>query len=135
MTINVNRPLPAMQRCAVPFWESIKKGELAIQKCKHCGKYIFHPKFFCPECLSDELEWEVVSGKATLYTFVTFEPGQSPFGGEEGLTVALVDLDIGIRMCTNIINTEPEDIKIGMDLKFEPLLIREDFALPTFTKA
>ncbi len=54
---------------AEPYWQSLRSGVLAIQRCTACGRYRHPPSPICPHCRSFDHEWAAVSGRATLHTF------------------------------------------------------------------
>ncbi len=51
------------------YWEGIARGELRIQRCAACTRYVFYPRSICPHCFSDRLSWVVASGKGTIYSY------------------------------------------------------------------
>ena len=85
-----------------PFWEAARSRKLVMQCCKACGHVQFYGRPFCLECGSDDLEWRPVSGKGTVYSQTIVHV---PFveGFEPPYAVALVDLDEGPRLLTNIV--------------------------------
>jgi hypothetical protein len=115
-----------------PFWEATREGTLLVQWCTACDRGIFYPRSFCPFCggtVSGEgsgVEWRTASGRASVYA-VTVEHNPAAtgatFSGGEPYTVALVELEEGVRMMTNVIGCPPEDVHIGMTVHvtWEPL--------------
>lgn len=69
---NVASLLPVITTFEKPFWDSLQNEKLMIQKCMDCGHTQFPPSPVCIECLSDNVEWVECSGKATLWSKVTF---------------------------------------------------------------
>ncbi len=106
-----------------PFWDAARAGRLEVQKCGSCGKLRFPPAKICDECMSGETTWVRVSGRGTVWSmcelprlyFKGFEP-EMPY------TVALVRLDEGPRMHSNLVGIACDRIKIGMRVEavFEP---------------
>jgi uncharacterized OB-fold protein len=143
-----------------PFWEATREGTLLVQWCTLCDRGIFYPRFLCPYCAaagpgdsaadesgrsgqSDQaggstLEWRTASGRAIVYA-ATIEHNPAATGATfshgEPYVVALVDLDEGVRMMTNIIGCAPEDVRPGMavTVTWEPL--SDGRQLPLFTPA
>jgi uncharacterized OB-fold protein len=102
-----------------PFWEATKQGELLIQYCPNCNRYQFYPRIICKNCLSD-IEWTVSKGKGTVYSFTVVHKVFNPeFKEKVPFIVALVTLDEGPRMLTNIVEAAMEDIKIGMQVEVD----------------
>lgn len=113
------------------FWEGCKQGEFRIQKCDDCGKIIFYPRALCPQCMSDKISWMKSSGKGEIYSFSVHHRGATP-AFKTPYVVALVDLEEGVRVMTNIVGCDFNEVKIGMKVKvvFEPLT--EEINLPKF---
>jgi uncharacterized protein len=102
-----------------PFWEATKRSELLIQYCPQCSTYQFYPRVVCKNCLSD-VEWVVSSGKGTVYSFSVVHKAFNPeFKDKVPYIVALISLDEGPRMMTNLIGLAPEDVKIGMPVEVD----------------
>ena len=100
---------------AAPWWEGVARGELRYQFCLDCQKAFFYPRTVCPNCLSEKVEWRVSSGRGEIYarTVVRRGPGAS-FARRVPYVVALVDLEEGFRMMTNIVECPVDQVKVGM---------------------
>ncbi len=123
---------------SAPFWEATRGGTLLIQWCSACNRGIFYPRSFCPHCLAMDgvLEWRTASGRATVYAAsVEHKPaaGGSTFSDGQPYVVALVDLEEGVRMMTNVVGCTPEDVHPGqaVTVTWEPL--SDGRQLPLFT--
>ncbi|MDP2661541.1 MAG: Zn-ribbon domain-containing OB-fold protein, partial [Dehalococcoidia bacterium] len=113
-----NKPLPAPSKDSEAFWEGCKRHELLIQECLGCGKLRFYPRVVCPNCMSSDFEWRRASGKGTVYTFsVLYRGPTQAFKAECPYTLALVELDEGVRMTSNIVGCRPDDVRIGMKVQ------------------
>lgn len=126
----VPRPTPETQ----PFWDGAAAGELRVPRCLTCARHHFYPRPACPHCGSGEVEWVTCSGRATLYSYViSHRPAP---GFEAPYAIAVVELEEGVRMMSNIVGVEitPESLRLDMPLRvvFEP---RGDVCLPLFTPA
>lgn len=127
-------PLPIPTPETQEFWDGAARGELRIQRCNACEQSYFYPRPFCPNptCSSDDVEWRTVSGNATLTSFsINYRP--MPQFGRDPQIIALVTLDEGPRMLTNLVGVapDPESITLGARLRVE-FEAREDFWLPMF---
>ncbi|WP_243062218.1 Zn-ribbon domain-containing OB-fold protein [Humibacter sp. RRB41] len=127
-------PVPVPTPETLQFWEGTAVGELRIQRCNSCEKFYFYPRPYCPKCNSDNVEWRVVSGKGSLASYnINYRPFPM-FGTEEPQVIALVELDEGVRLMTNVVGIEPvpENLPLGLRVQvaFEP---RGDQFLPVFT--
>ena len=124
------RPTPETQE----FWDGCAAGELRLQRCRPCDAHYFPPRPFCPDCLSDDVTWEAVSGRGTLHTYVI---NHRPAPGFEGpYAIAVVQLEEGPRMMSNIVGVDqtPEALVLDMPLEvtFEE---RGEVQLPLFRPA
>ena len=118
------KPLPVIQPHSAEFWIGTKQGKLLIQNCDDCHSPMTYPRKFCSECWSTNLGWKESSGKGTIYSFsVTYEGVEPIFHDDLPIILAWIDLPEGVRMTTNIINCEPENVKIGMNVEvvFKPV--------------
>jgi uncharacterized OB-fold protein len=111
----VHKPLPEPTPISQPFWEATRKHVLSIQRCEACKDYVFYPRSLCPHCGSAELVWTQVSGCGEVYSFtVARRPTMFAFQDEVPYVIAIVELDEGPRMTTNIVGCAPESVRIGM---------------------
>ena len=112
------KPLPQREPEAKPYWEYLKQHQLHIQRCQQCEQFFFPPRDFCPHCLSSEVAWTPVSGRGTVYSWVTMHRAYTPaFESEVPYNVSLVDLDEGVRLFTNVIGCEPSAVRCGMRVR------------------
>ena len=127
------RPLPEVQPFSRPFWDGTRAHKLLIQHCRDCDSLIFYPRRECPECWSTNLDWKESSGKATLYSYsVTYEGVEEKFADDLPIILAWVDLSEGIRMTTNIVDCDTEDVYIGMELEVAFRPMTDEVTLPFF---
>jgi uncharacterized OB-fold protein len=118
---------PPVQPESGPFWEATRRGELLVQWCTACDRGIFYPRVFCPHCSGrGGLEWRRASGRGTVYSAVVEhrpESAGAAFSWGKPYCVALVDLDEGVRMLTNVVGCPPEDVQCGLavSVTWEPL--------------
>lgn len=118
------------------FWRGGREGELRFLRCGACGHYVHPPSPLCPECLCRELAPEAVSGRAVVHTYTLNHQRWIP-GFEPPYLVAIVELEEqqGLRLTTNLVNVDPDEVEIGMAVRvlFEDL--GEDIFLPLFEPA
>lgn len=116
------------------FWDGVTDHKLLIQRCARCATLRHPPRPMCPTCNS--LEWDTVesSGKGTLYSFVM--PQHPPFPWfEPGYIVALVDLEEGTRLVSNLVDIDPDDAAIGMAVEVFYEHFDDGLVLPQFRPA
>lgn len=128
------KPIPQPSPETQPFWDGCAAGELRVQRCLSCDDYYFPPRPFCPTCLSADVEWSPVSGRGVLHTYVINHRPASGF--DAPYAIAVVQLDEGPRMMTNIVGVEntPENLVLDMPVRvaFEA---RGEMSLPVFEPA
>ena len=109
------RPTPETQ----PFWDGTRAGELRIQRCNDCRQFYFYPRPFCPSCWSEDVEWVAVSGRARLHSYVINHRPAPGFEDEAPYAIAVVELEEGPRMMSNIVGIEntPENLVLDMALE------------------
>lgn len=128
-----SRPLPRPTDLSRPFWEGARSRELRIQRCTSCARHVFYPRLSCPFCGGRELEWVVASGKGTVYTYtVARRPTHAAFADRGPYVIAIVELDEGPRMTTNIVGCSPEDVTIGMRVRAAYEDVDEEITLVNF---
>jgi uncharacterized OB-fold protein len=110
--------LPSPDESTEDFWAATRDGRLLIKRCGDCGKAHHYPRPFCPSCWSENVSWEEASGRATLYTYsVVHVNDLPPFPDRVPYVAAVVDLDEGPRLMTNIVDCDFDDLRIGMPLE------------------
>ncbi len=127
----VPRPTPDTQH----YWDGARAGELRLQRCDACGHVYFPPRPFCPACAGREVSVFAASGRATLASYVI---NHRPAPGFDGpYAIALVDLEEGPRMMTNIVDCEqtPEALQLDMALEVTFLELTDEIHLPVFRPA
>jgi uncharacterized protein len=104
------------------FWEACRSGRIVLQRCAACRGYRHPPSPLCPACSSSQFEWVQASGRGTVWSFVIVRERLEGWDGEVPYVVALVELDEGVRMVTNVIGAAPEAVQVGMPVEasFEP---------------
>ncbi len=112
------KPLPHPNAISRPFWEAAKRHELMLQRCRQCGIYIYYPRTLCPKDLSSDLEWVRVSGRGQVHSYAIAEtPTHPAFAQDVPYVIAIVELDEGPRMTTNIVGCPPSEVRVGMRVK------------------
>jgi len=100
------------------FWRGGEHGELRFLRCRECGYWLHPPGPVCPIELSRDLEVAAASGRATVHTFTVNHHPWIP-GYDPPYVVAIVELpeQEGLRLTTNLVNCEPDDVTIGMPVR------------------
>ncbi|HUF32763.1 MAG TPA: OB-fold domain-containing protein [Acidimicrobiales bacterium] len=115
---------PPVSDDTAPFWEATRDKQLVLQWCTSCQKAIFYPRAACPGCLGDTIEWRPATGFGRVHAVSVQHKPANPFMADKvPYAVALVDLDEGVRLMTNIVGCEPDDVAVDMAVRvtWEPL--------------
>lgn len=126
------QPTPETQH----FWEGCRAGELRLQRCTACRHRYFPPRPFCPRCASREVEVFAATGRAVLWSYI-INHRPRPDMGTEPYAVAVVKLEEGPTMMTNIVDCPqtPEALQLDMPLQVRFVKQTEDITLPLFAPA
>ena len=112
----MDRPvIPLANSDTKPFWDGCLEGKLLLQRCSKCGAYRHPPSPACANCLSEECEWVPSTGQGTVYTFTVVRENRAR-GWDKMVpyVLAVIELDEGVRMLTNLVDIAPEAVTIGM---------------------
>lgn len=129
----MEKPLPPVNAETAPFWEACAERRLVIQCCRDCSARQFYPRLVCSACGSAELDWAEASGGGSLKTWTVIRRAVSAaFEADVPYVVALVELDEGPTMMTNLITDDVESLVMGqrVQVTFEPR--GAGFAVPQF---
>ncbi len=113
-----NKPLPMISPDTKGFWEGCREHAIRIQQCSDCGHLRWPPAFLCPQCLSRNTQWISASGRGTVYSFVVYHVAYDPaFLGDLPYVVALVALEEGPHLLTNLVECDPGNITCDMPVE------------------
>ncbi|TDI91058.1 MAG: OB-fold domain-containing protein [Candidatus Dadabacteria bacterium] len=128
------KPLPEFRPETKPYWEATKNHELKLPRSKTNNKFFFYPRAVSPyDDMSQDIEWVNASGRGKVWTYSIHNMGPTKaYKGDPPYVVALVELDEGVKMMTNIVDCDPQDVKIGMEVEVVFDDITEDVTLPKF---
>jgi uncharacterized protein len=110
------KPIPEMGTESRAFWDGARQHRLMLQQCTDCGTYQWFPRSMCKICMSDQLKWVEARGTGKIYSFtVTYRGPSAAFA--DPYAIALVELDEGVRVMTNIVGYPLDDIRVEMPVK------------------
>jgi uncharacterized protein len=131
----VSTPLaPSMSPDTQFFWDGLKERKLLIQRCTACQALRHPPRPMCPSCNS--LGWDTIeaSGRGEVHSFVVPRHPAMPFM-EDDYIVALVELEEGTRVISNLCDVAPDDARIGMPVELFFVEFDEGLVLHQFRPA
>lgn len=143
--------LPAPDAHTAPFWAGCAEGELRVQRCAGCGRLRFPPRPVCPGCRSFDADWEALSGRGRIWSWVVVHrpvlPAYEPYLPYPVIVVEL-DEDPQLRMVGNVVaapgaaidSVDPDELSIGapVEVAFEPAAadwLEQPLALPRWLPA
>jgi uncharacterized protein len=134
MSDPAKKPVPRPAPESVPYWQAARQQRLELPRCNACGKFWFPPSRGRPHCLAADFAWTAVSGVGKVFSFVTFHRVYHPaFAQEVPYVVALIELEEGPRLLSNIVGIAPEAVSCDMPVKVVFDNVAEGVVVPKFT--
>ncbi|MBW2241298.1 MAG: Zn-ribbon domain-containing OB-fold protein [Deltaproteobacteria bacterium] len=126
-------PPPMADATSLPFWRAAAEHRLVVQRCTSCEHTRHPPAPLCPECRSTEADWKQVSGRGEVYSYTAVH---RPVAADQTLpfVIAVVALEDsgGLRMISNLVDVNPEELEIGMPVELVWEDMSEDLTMPRF---
>ena len=129
------RPAPVPDSDSAPYWSAAHDGRLVVQRCVVCGARQLYPRDRCLKCRG-AVEWIEASGRGTVYSFTVIRQNYTrPFRDQIPYVVALVDLEEGPRVMTNVVGCDPDDVHIGMPVRATFETVSDEAGIALFEPA
>jgi len=134
--MDLERPLPTpiTPECR-PYWEGARDGKLMIPKCRACGKPFMYPRVACPFCASRDVGWVQATGRGKLFSFeIAHQILNKAFKVKTPVVLAMVELEEGPRLLTNLVGVAPDPKQIRCDMPVEVCFekLTDQVSLPMF---
>jgi len=130
---HANKFLPAPQPGTKAFWEGCRQQQLLLQKCDQCGTHQFYPRIICSSCSARSLEWVESSGRGTVVSWtIVRHPVSEAYADDIPYVIALIKLQEGPTMMSQIIDCEPESVHCGMQVSVWFQDWTDDISMPMF---
>ena len=131
------KPVPVADADSEPFWAACRDGALRLQRCTDCGAFRYPPAARCADCGSDEAKWTELSGRGKVFSWitVTHPVPKDMFAADVPYVVALIDLEEGVRMASNIVGCAPDDVTPEMAVEVVFDQVSDGVTLPKFRPA
>lgn len=120
----MDRPVPKITPTTQPFWDGLRQHKVRLQYSPSTDAWVFYPRTLAPGSLADDLEWREISGAGQVYTFtVARRPTAAPWEDAVPQIIAVVEVDEGARIPTELVAVAPEDVRVGLPVRpvFEDL--------------
>jgi uncharacterized OB-fold protein len=129
------RPAPIADHDSAPYWQALHDGKLLVQRCRDCGEVQLYPRDRCLGCRGP-VDFEEASGRGTVYSFTVIRQNYArPFRDWIPYVVALVDLEEGPRLMTNLVDCDPEAVEVGMAVVARFEVVSDDAGIALFAPA
>jgi len=116
--VPVPRPMPVPTATSAPFWAGLRQSKVMIQYSPSSDAWVFYPRVLAPRSLADDLVWREVSGRGQIYTFtIARRPTAPPWADSTPQLLAVVELDEGPRLTTELVNIAPDHIRAGLRVR------------------
>jgi uncharacterized OB-fold protein len=107
-------PVPIANADSAHYWRAARERRLVIRQCTACGTRHFMPRYQCPLCWSDKLEWIDSTGIGSVYSYTIIRRApMSTFAASAPYVVSLIELDDGPRMIANVVGSGALQLQIG----------------------
>lgn len=127
-----NRALPERTEENARLWDSCVEHAMELQRCNECGRFWYYPSPICPHCSSLEFTWTPVSGRGVLHSFTWVHRPAPGFEDLVPYVYALVELEEGPLMATNIVDADEDTVRIGLPVGIRYFDVTDDITLPLF---
>jgi len=129
-----NKPVPVEDPDSAPFWAGCREQKLLVQHCLECRTPRYPARPYCHQCQSTHYEWRASSGRGSVYSWIVVHHPvpKEIYAGDVPYVVALIDLEEGVRMASNIIGCDPDAISGGMPVEVQFEQVTTAVTLPQF---
>ena len=129
------RPAPIADHDSAPYWQGLHDGKLLVQRCTECGEVQLYPRDRCLACRGP-VAWEEASGRGSIYSFTVIRQNYArPFRDWIPYVVALVDLEEGPRVMSNLVDCDPDAVQVGMPVEVRFEVVSDTAGIALFTPA
>ena len=116
------KPVPSPNDATAPFWSGCAQGVMRMRHCAACG--------------NAELGWKDCSGKGTVFSYTVVHRAPDPaFRADVPYVIAVVELEEGARLMSNVIGCPPAEVSIGMKVNAVYETVAENVGVPKFQRA
>jgi hypothetical protein len=130
-----NKPLPVEDADSTNFWAGCRDKKLLLQHCRDCNKARYPASAVCPHCTGRTFDWRESAGRGEVYSWIVVRHPvpKEVYGQDVPYVIALIDLQEGVRIASNVVGCDPEDVHAAMQLQVVFKSVTADVTLPLFT--
>jgi uncharacterized protein len=116
-------PVPVPTDTTRPFWDGLRDNKVRLQYSPSSDQWVFYPRVLAPGTLADDLEWRDIAGGGAVYTYtIAYRPTSPAWRDRVPQVIAVVEVDEGARIPTELVDVQPDDVRVGM--RVEPVFDR-----------
>ena len=130
----MTRPTPPETPETAAWWEHTRASRLTVQRCQTCGHSQFYPRALCLRCRSTQLELVPVTGNGRVRSFTVVHRAPDPDAFAPPYVVALVALDEGPTLTTNLVGADPDSWRCDERVVLDWVGLEDGRNLPVFTR-
>jgi hypothetical protein len=124
---------PTISEVNRSFWDGCRRGELLLQRCSHCARLRYPASQVCPDCLGSEAQWQAMSGRGNVFSFVVFHRAYHPaWEGKVPYNVALIELDEGPIVLSNVVGVDNAKLAVGLPVVVAFEAVDDELSIPVF---
>lgn len=127
--------IPSIDGDSAPFWEACRNRRLVLQRCTECGGFQHYPRSLCVVCHSDDLEFVDATGRGVVHSFTVVHRSPDPEQFSPPYVVALIRLDEGPIMMSNVVGTDPDTVFCEQPVRVDWRDLDDGNRLPVFRPA
>jgi uncharacterized OB-fold protein len=134
------KPVPYVEETLRPFWDGLRRHQLLLMRCRECGAW-YWPATYCRfhknKPFFGSMEWAPSSGRGRVVAFNITRVAMRPaFAADVPYVYALVQMDEGPMLSSNVIGCAPESVRMDMPVVVEYRDVPElELTLPYFRPA
>lgn len=103
-----------------------QRYRLEANQCTKCGKIFFPPRLICSKCKSREFGTVKLPEEGKIFSFTIIRTSSSEFREYSPFAIAIIELDNGVKLTTQVVDCNFEDLEIGKRIKIVFRRIQED---------
>jgi uncharacterized OB-fold protein len=127
------KPLPDPTDGSQPFWDACRRHELVMQECVGCGHRRWPIGPACTNCLSADARWIEVSGTGEIWSWIVYHQAfNRAFVEDVPYNVALIRMDEGHTMISNVVGVEPSELEVGQRVEVVFDDVTDEISVPRF---
>ncbi len=128
------KALPQPTPVSAPYWQAAREGRLVVQRCDACGHLQLYPRSLCTRCSGERLGWQDASGRGRVKSFTVIRRAVSAaYEPDVPYVVALIALDEGPTLMSNVVGCPPEAVRIGAPVRVRFDAWTPEVTIPVFT--